>query len=90
MSRQVMCRKYGVAMPGLPSPPLPGQLGQDVFDNVSAKAWQEWQALQTMLINERHLSLRDAEARRFLAEQMRMFFANEPYEKPAGYIPPSA
>lgn len=90
MSRSVVCRKYGVALPGLSAPPLPGPLGQDVFDNVSAKAWKEWQALQTMLINEGHLSLRDAQARRFLAEQMRRFFANEPHERPAGYVPPSA
>ena len=89
MTREVVCRKYGVALPGLQAPPLPGALGQDIFENVSAKAWKEWQALQTMIINERHLSLRDAEARRFLLAQMKKFFANEDCERPAGYAPPS-
>ncbi len=90
MSRQVVCRKYGVALPGLDAPPLPGALGQDIFEHVSARAWGEWQTLQTMLINEGHLSLRDAAARKFLTEQMHKFLANEAHERPAGYVPPSA
>ena len=89
MSREVFCRKYQTDLPGLNAPPLPGTLGQDVFDNVSAKAWSEWQALQTMLINERHLNMLDLEARKFLTEQMKKFLNNEPYEKPAGYVPPA-
>ena len=89
MSRQVVCRKYGVALPGLAAPPLPGAVGKDLFENVSAKAWGEWQTLQTMLINEGHLSLRDASARQFLTEQMRKFLANEAHERPAGYVPPA-
>ena len=86
--RQVLCRKYGDRLPGLPAPPLPGPMGQDIFDNVSAKAWAEWQAVQTMLINERHLNLIEPQARAFLAEQMRRFLANESYEMPSGYTPP--
>ena len=69
MSREVICRKYGVALPGLDAPPLPGALGQDIFEHVSERAWSEWLKLQTMLINEGHLSLRDAAARKFLTEQ---------------------
>ena len=87
MGRSVFCRKYQRQLPGLDAPPLPGAAGQDVFDNVSAKAWREWQHLQTMLINERHLSMVDRSAREYLSEQMRRFLANEEYEKPAGYVP---
>lgn len=89
MSRIVHCRKYGQPLPGLDAPPLPGAAGADIFENVSAKAWQEWQHLQTMLINEHHLSMLDPSARRFLQEQMRRFLANEDYERPAGYVPPA-
>ena len=87
MGRSVFCRKYQRQLPGLDAPPLPGAVGQDVFDNVSAKAWREWQHLQTMLINEHHLSMVDRGAREYLSEQMRHFLANEDYEKPAGYVP---
>ena len=86
--RQVLCRKYGEQLPGLPAPPIPGAMGRDIFENVSAKAWTEWRAVQTMLINERHLNLIEPDARKFLAEQMRRFLANEPYEMPSGYTPP--
>jgi Fe-S cluster biosynthesis and repair protein YggX len=87
MSRQVFCKKYRVELPGLDAPPLPGELGEEVFNNISAKAWSEWQTLQTMLINEHHLNMLDPEARTFLKEQMRNFLSNESHEKPAGYIP---
>lgn len=89
MSRSVFCRKYRQQLPGLPAPPLPGAVGEDIFGNVSAKAWQEWQRLQTMLINEHHLSLIDRSARDYLGEQMRKFLANEDYDLPAGYVPES-
>ena len=88
MSRTVYCRKYGQELPGLAVPPLPGPAGDDIFKNVSAKAWQEWQQLQTMLINEHHLSMVDRQARVYLGEQMRKFLANEDYDKPSGYKPP--
>jgi len=59
MSRTVFCRKYQEALEGLDFPPMPGKKGEDLFANVSKKAWEEWQAQQTMLINEKHLSLMD-------------------------------
>ena len=87
MSRTVLCRKYREQLPGLAAPPLPGAVGEDIFENVSAKAWAEWQHLQTMLINEHHLSMADREARSYLSEQMRRFLADEEYDRPAGYVP---
>ena len=87
MSRNVTCRKYGRELPGLDAPPLPGAAGQDIFENVSAKAWDEWQHLQTMLINEHHLSMIDRKARQYLSDQRAKFLANEDYDQPAGYTP---
>ena len=66
MSRTVHCRKYNEELPGLDRPPYPGAKGQDIYDNVSKKAWDEWQAHQTMLINERRLNMMNAEDRKFL------------------------
>ena len=86
--RTVHCRKHAKELPGLDAPPMPGSLGEDIYEHISAQAWREWQALQTMLINEHHLSLRDAEARKYLLDQMQRFFRNEETETPAGYIDP--
>ena len=88
MNRTVHCRKYGEDLEGLDNPPLPGPRGQEIFDQVSRKAWLEWQALQTMLINEKALNLREPEARKYLTTQMERFFSNEPTDHAVGYVPP--
>jgi Fe-S cluster protector protein len=89
MSRTVFCRRYKEQLEGLERPPLPGPKGQDIFEHVSKRAWQEWQAQQTMLINEKHLSLMDPAARSYLQEQMTKFLAGEEYDQAEGYVPPS-
>lgn len=87
MTRTVMCRKYKQELEGLDKAPLPGQRGQEIYDTISKKAWSEWQEQQTMLINEKRLSLIDPAARKYLAEQMERFFNDLPIEKAEGYVP---
>ncbi len=70
-------------------PPLPGPKGQDLFDNVSKQAWEEWQQLQTRLINEKHLNMLDPDSRNYLMVQMERFLANEETDLPSGYVPPA-
>ena len=89
MTRMVMCRKYKQELPGLDRPPYPGPKGQEVFNEVSRKAWDEWQKHQTMLINERRLNMMDPEDRRFIQQEMDKFFAGEEYAQADGYVPPS-
>lgn len=88
--RTVHCRKYDEELEGLERAPLPGAAGQAIFDSVSKKAWGEWQNIQTMLINEKHLSLIDPEARKYLADQMEKFLSNEAIDRAEGYVPPEA
>lgn len=88
MTRTVHCRKYDREMEGLDTPPVPGTKGEELFDTVSKQAWNEWQALQTMLINEKHLDMRDPEARKYLSEQREKFLDNEPVDRAEGYTPP--
>ena len=87
MSRMVMCRKYKKEMEGLSVPPLPGARGQDLFDNVSKQAWEEWLKHQTMLINEKQLNMMDMSARTYLGEQMEKFFSGNEVDQAEGYIP---
>jgi len=69
------------------SAPLPGPKGQKIFDEVSKKAWQAWQAEQTMLINEKQLSLMDPEARKYLQDQMDKYLSGENYDRAEGFVP---
>ncbi len=85
----VFCRKYQKELPGLDFPPLPGAKGQRIHETVSKQAWEEWQVLQTRLINEKHLNLLDPETRKYLMEQLERFLDNEPTDSAEGYVPPS-
>jgi Fe-S cluster biosynthesis and repair protein YggX len=89
MARTVFCKKYQREMEGLITPPYPGSKGQEVFEHVSKQAWQEWQAHQTLLINERRLSLMDPETRKFLQMEMDKFFAGADVAQAEGYVPPT-
>lgn len=89
MPRMVFCRKYKQELEGLDRPPYPGAKGQDIYDNVSKKAWQEWMTHQTMLINEKRLNVMDTGTRVYLTEQMAKFLSGETYDQAEGYVPPS-
>jgi Fe-S cluster biosynthesis and repair protein YggX len=88
MTRTVFCKRYQQELEGLMAPPYPGPKGQDIYENVSKKAWEEWQAQQTMLINEKQLSLIDPEARKYLQQEMDKFLAGQEHDKAEGYVPP--
>ena len=90
MARKVFCRKYQQEMEGLDAPPMPGPKGQEIYENVSKKAWLEWQQQQTMLINEKQLNMLDPHARKYLQEQMEKFLSNENHDVAEGYVPPEA
>ncbi|RLJ62122.1 oxidative damage protection protein [Sulfurisoma sediminicola] len=88
MARMVNCIKLGREAEGLDFPPMPGELGKRLWENVSKEAWQQWIKLQTMLINENRLNLMDPRARTYLAEQVTKHFFGEGAEQAAGYVPP--
>jgi len=89
MSRMVNCIKLGREAEGLEFPPVPGELGKRLYENVSKEAWQQWVKLQTMLINENRLSLADAKSRAYLAEQMQKHFFGEGADNISGFVPPA-
>lgn len=73
MTRTVKCVKLGVEADGLDFPPMPGELGQKIFDNISKEAWQSWINQQTMIINENRLNLSDESSRKYLRQQLEYF-----------------
>ncbi|WP_317933291.1 oxidative damage protection protein [Halioxenophilus sp. WMMB6] len=90
MSRTVFCRRYQKELEGLERPPYPGAKGEDLYNNISKQAWNDWMKYQTMLINERQLNMMDLTARTYLSEQMEKFFAGAETDKVEGYVPPEA
>lgn len=87
MSRTVFCRKLQQDLPGLMAPPYPGPKGQELFANVSQQAWNDWQAHQTMLINEKQLSMANADHRKYLQEQMDKYLSGEDFDRAEGFVP---
>ena len=85
MSSTVFCRKYKKDLPRMDRAPFPGPNGEDLFNNVSKQAWQEWLSFQTMLINEKQLSLADSASRKYLNEQLQNFLDNKITDQQEGY-----
>ncbi len=88
MTRTVLCTRFKEELPGLNAAPFPGPRGQEIFETVSAKAWQEWSDLQTMLINENRLTPIEAKDRKFLETEMDKYFFGEGSEAPKDFIQP--
>ena len=66
-----------------------GELGQRIYENVSAMAWDLWKEQRVILINHYSLTLVDPNAQTFLREQMEEFFFGEGAQMPEGWTPPA-
>ena len=90
MSRIIHCVKLNQDIEGLDYPPMPGELGKKIYENISKTAWQQWLNHQTMLINEYRLNLLDDSAKQFLKAELEKFLFGAGSEKPSGYVPTSS
>ncbi|HTN83572.1 MAG TPA: oxidative damage protection protein [Sorangium sp.] len=91
MSRMVQCVKLGREAEGLEKPPLKGELGKKIYDNVSKEAWRMWLEHSKMLINEYRLDLiSEAGQRIWMTELDKYFFTsgNEAAAPPPDYVAP--
>jgi Fe-S cluster biosynthesis and repair protein YggX len=86
--RMVMCTKLGRMAPGLERPPFPGELGQRIYENVSAEGYELWKPQMTILINHYALNPADPETRTILRQQMEEFFFGADAQMPDGWTPP--
>jgi Fe-S cluster biosynthesis and repair protein YggX len=87
MSRLVKCAKYHEDLPGLPYKPFQDALGQRIYDNISAKAWQDWIEHSKRLVNEYRLDLTTKKAHEVLKEQCEDFLFGAGGSAPAEYVP---
>jgi Fe-S cluster biosynthesis and repair protein YggX len=85
--RIVKCVKLHKDLPGLDAPPWPGELGQRIYENVSAQAWKLWEDRMKMILNEYRLLPWQKEAQELIARHMEDFLFGESASLPPGYVP---
>ena len=85
MTTTVFCKLLQKDLPKLAAPPFPGEKGSQIFEHFSEEAWQQWQARQTMLINENRLTPIEPKARKFLEEEMEKYFFGGGSETPKDF-----
>jgi Fe-S cluster biosynthesis and repair protein YggX len=86
-ARTVFCVKFQKDMPGLDAPPWPGELGQRIFEHVSAEAWEMWEERMKMILNEYRLLPFQKEAQQIVVKQMEEFFFGEGSALPPDFVP---
>ena len=88
--RTVFCVKFQKELPGLDAPPWPGDIGQRIFEQVSAQGWKMWEERQKMVLNEYRLLPWQKEAQELIRRHMEDFFFGENAGMPPGYVPPKS
>ena len=84
------CVKFQKESSGLDDPPWPGELGQRIYDNVSAEAWKLWEERMKMILNEYRLMPWQKEAQELVAKHMEEFFFGDGAALPPDYVPQQA
>ena len=87
-TRIVYCIKLKQELPGLEYPPMPGDLGRKIYENVSQKAWEEFIEFFKMVINEYRLDLTNPISDQIFEQKASEYFFGENISMPDGFIPP--
>ena len=87
MARLVHCVKLGRELEGLEKPPFKGEMGQRLFDNVSAQAWRQWLEHSKMLINEFRLDVTSEHGQRIWMTECEKYFFGEGSSAPPDFVP---
>ena len=83
----VKCVKLHKELPGLDKPPMAGELGRRIHEQVSQEAWEGWLEHQKMIMNEYRMDLSDKEHRKLLKQQCEKYFFGEGAELPKDFKP---
>ncbi len=85
MAKTVQCVVLKQEAEGLEKPPYPGELGQRIFETVSAEGWKQWLERLITIINELQLSTADESSRDLIEGHMKGFLFGE---GDMGQLPP--
>jgi Fe-S cluster biosynthesis and repair protein YggX len=85
----VYCVKLQKQLPGLDEKTWPGELGQRIYDNISAEAWGQWEERMKIILNEYRLMPWQKEAQQLVAKHMEefLFGTTESSTLPPDYVP---
>lgn len=89
MTRLVNCPVLKREAEGLDAIPHPGELGERIYETVSAEAWAQWLERLVTIINENGLNTADAATLELIEGHMVGFFFGEGDlgQVPAGFTP---
>lgn len=72
-SNLITCVRCGLEGPRLPKPPLSGELGRAVYEQVCQNCWTEWRAQSVLIVNHYGLQPADPNDRAQIYEFMKEF-----------------
>ena len=90
MARMVQCIKLGREAEGLEKPPIKGELGQKIFNEVSKEAWKMWLEHSKILINEFRLDLMSEHGQRIWMTELEKYFWGEGAQLPPDFVAPKS
>jgi Fe-S cluster biosynthesis and repair protein YggX len=87
--RMVYCIKLQKELPGLDEPPFDGELGQRIYNQVSAEAWRVWGEHCKMVLNEFRLNPANPHDQEIIIKHLQeFFFGEQAAAMPPGYVAP--
>lgn len=89
MSKTIYCTFLKREAEGQDYQIYPSELGKRIYHTISKEAWSQWQTKQTMLINEKKLSMMRVDDRKVLEQEMIHFLFEGQDVHIQGYTPRS-
>jgi len=88
-ARIVHCIKLDKDLPGMDKPPIPGEIGQKVYESVSKEAFKMFLEHFKMVVNEYRLDLSSPSTDKIFEDQMQDYFFGAGMKLPEEYVPPT-
>jgi len=86
MAKTVQCVKLGREAEALDRPPIKGEVGQRIVENVSKDGWKLWLEHSKMLINEYRLDLTSQQGQTVWYSEMEKFFFGDGSSAPPDFV----
>jgi Fe-S cluster biosynthesis and repair protein YggX len=85
--RLVNCVKLKKQLPGMDRPPVPGELGKEIYENVSKEAFAMFLDYFKMIVNEYRLDLSNPATDQVFLDQMKEYFFGTGGKLPDEFVP---